>query len=101
MHIAASHELVSHLYPPSRGGAGQYRFYRCGGSRHYRSGQPQRHPSAETHGFNLPVYLLTDSDMEKPDGVTAIIAGKEQEWLELEAAACAMKRICCRRFSIP
>jgi hypothetical protein len=65
MHIAASRELVSAVYPPSRGGAGQYRFYRCGGSRHYRSGQPQRHPCLlKRSGFNLPVYLLTESDMK-------------------------------------
>ncbi len=54
------------------------------------AGQPQLASSLlKRSGFNLPVYLLTDSDMAKPDGVTAIIGGKEQEWLELEAAACS------------
>lgn len=39
-------------------------------------------------GFNLPVYLLSENEMAKPDGVAAVMSGKEQEWLELEAAAC-------------
>jgi ornithine decarboxylase len=51
-------------------------------------------------GFNLPVYLLSETAVDKPEGVQAVIAGKDQEWLELEAAAWIMKRVCCRRFSI-
>ncbi len=39
-------------------------------------------------GFNLPVYLLSETAVDKPEGVQAVIAGKDQEWLELEAAAC-------------
>ncbi|HGW3423017.1 TPA: ornithine decarboxylase [Klebsiella pneumoniae] len=39
-------------------------------------------------GFNLPVYLLSETAVDKPEGVRAVIAGKDQEWLELEAAAC-------------
>ena len=40
-------------------------------------------------GFNLPVYLFSETQTDKPDGVVAVISGKEQEWLELEAAACS------------
>ncbi|MFI2861453.1 ornithine decarboxylase [Klebsiella aerogenes] len=39
-------------------------------------------------GFNLPVYLFSETQTDKPEGVVAVISGKEQEWLELEAAAC-------------
>ncbi|MBD4563463.1 ornithine decarboxylase, partial [Xanthomonas citri pv. citri] len=39
-------------------------------------------------GFHLPVYLLSETAVDKPEGVQAVIAGKDQEWLELEAAAC-------------
>lgn len=31
-------------------------------------------------GFNLPVYLFSEADHEKPQGVMAIVSGKEQEW---------------------
>ena len=34
------------------------------------------------------VYLLSETAVDKPEGVQAVIAGKDQEWLELEAAAC-------------
>ncbi|EHM7595815.1 ornithine decarboxylase [Salmonella enterica] len=39
-------------------------------------------------GFNLPVFMLTDEPVCVPAGVTAIISGNAQEWLELENAAC-------------
>ena len=38
-------------------------------------------------GFNLPVFVLTADAISAPEGVNAVISGKEQEWLELEAAA--------------
>ncbi|MEE9656726.1 ornithine decarboxylase [Kluyvera ascorbata] len=38
-------------------------------------------------GFNLPVFVLTADAINAPEGVNAVISGKEQEWLELEAAA--------------
>ena len=37
--------------------------------------------------FNLPVFVLTADAISTPEGVNAVISGKEQEWLELEAAA--------------
>ena len=39
-------------------------------------------------GFHLPVYLFSPEPVEAPAGVDAVIEGKAQEWLELEAAAC-------------
>ncbi|QGU16737.1 ornithine decarboxylase [Leclercia sp. 119287] len=39
-------------------------------------------------GFNLPVYMFSPQPVETPAGVDAVIDGKAQEWLELEAAAC-------------
>jgi ornithine decarboxylase len=39
-------------------------------------------------GFNVPVFLFDQTLEETPDGVTAVINGKEQDWLELETAAC-------------
>lgn len=39
-------------------------------------------------GFHLPVYLFSPEPVEAPAGVDAVIDGKAQEWLELEAAAC-------------
>lgn len=39
-------------------------------------------------GFNLPVLMFSSQPVETPAGVDAVIAGKAQEWLELEAAAC-------------
>jgi len=39
-------------------------------------------------GFNLPVFLFSPQPVETPAGVDAVIDGKAQEWLELEAAAC-------------
>ena len=39
-------------------------------------------------GFHLPVFVLTADSIDTPEGVDAVISGKEQEWLELEAAAC-------------
>jgi Arginine/lysine/ornithine decarboxylases len=39
-------------------------------------------------GFNLPVFLLAAESIDVPAGVDAVISGKAQEWLELEAAAC-------------
>ena len=39
-------------------------------------------------GFNLPVLMFSPEPVEIPAGVDAVIDGKAQEWLELEAAAC-------------
>ncbi|CAM8678920.1 Arginine/lysine/ornithine decarboxylase [Leclercia sp. M-A074-M] len=39
-------------------------------------------------GFHLPVYLFSPEPVDAPAGVDAVIDGKAQEWLELEAAAC-------------
>ncbi|MEL2243471.1 ornithine decarboxylase [Leclercia adecarboxylata] len=39
-------------------------------------------------GFHLPVYMFSTEPVEAPAGVDAVIDGKAQEWLELEAAAC-------------
>ncbi|WP_200553453.1 ornithine decarboxylase [Kosakonia sp. LAM2021] len=39
-------------------------------------------------GFNLPVFLFTQEPETVPQGVTAVIGGKDQDWLELETAAC-------------
>ena len=38
--------------------------------------------------FNLPVFMFSPQPVETPAGVDAVIDGKAQEWLELEAAAC-------------
>ncbi len=39
-------------------------------------------------GFKLPVLMFSPHPVEIPAGVDAVIDGKAQEWLELEAAAC-------------
>ncbi len=39
-------------------------------------------------GFNLPVFMFADEQADTPAGVDAVINGKEQAMLELEAAAC-------------
>lgn len=39
-------------------------------------------------GFHLPVYMFSAEPVEAPADVDAVIDGKAQEWLELEAAAC-------------
>lgn len=39
-------------------------------------------------GFQLPVFLFSAEPVNVPEGVIAVIDGKAQEWLELEAAAC-------------
>lgn len=39
-------------------------------------------------GFQLPVFILSDEQIDVPEGATAVISGKAQEFLELEAAAC-------------
>ena len=38
-------------------------------------------------GFQLPVFILSQEPTEVPDGATAVITGKAQEFLELESAA--------------
>ncbi|ADO47055.1 ornithine decarboxylase [[Enterobacter] lignolyticus] len=38
-------------------------------------------------GFNLPVFVVSQEDIETPDGVEAVISGSVQQWLEVEAAA--------------
>ncbi|MGK7290220.1 ornithine decarboxylase, partial [Salmonella enterica] len=39
-------------------------------------------------GFHLPVFMLADEPVSAPVGVTSVIGGNAQEWLELENAAC-------------
>ena len=39
-------------------------------------------------GFQLPVFMFSHEPLDAPAGVAAVIAGKAQEWLELENAAC-------------
>ncbi|WP_286808076.1 ornithine decarboxylase [Leclercia sp. UBA2479] len=39
-------------------------------------------------GFQLPVFMFSQEPLDVPAGVAAVIAGKAQEWLELENAAC-------------
>ncbi|HDR2349209.1 TPA: ornithine decarboxylase [Enterobacter asburiae] len=38
-------------------------------------------------GFQLPVFIFSQEQMDVPDGATAVISGKAQEFLELESAA--------------
>ncbi|MFT2928793.1 ornithine decarboxylase [Enterobacter sp. HK-058-C-ECC] len=38
-------------------------------------------------GFQLPVFIFSQEPTEVPDGATAVITGKAQEFLELETAA--------------
>ncbi len=38
-------------------------------------------------GFHLPVFIFSQEQTEVPDGATAVISGKAQEFLELETAA--------------
>ncbi|KNC94662.1 ornithine decarboxylase [Trabulsiella odontotermitis] len=38
-------------------------------------------------GFQLPVFLLSEVETAVPDGVSGVLQGKDQQWLELEAAA--------------
>lgn len=39
-------------------------------------------------GFQLPIFMFSQEPLDAPAGVAAVIAGKAQEWLELENAAC-------------
>jgi len=39
-------------------------------------------------GFQLPVFIFSQETDATPEGVMAVISGKAQEFLELEAAAC-------------
>jgi ornithine decarboxylase len=52
-------------------------------------------------GFQLPVFIFSQEPTDVPDGATAVISGKAQEFLELETLPAVTKRICCRRFSTP
>ncbi|WHP32186.1 ornithine decarboxylase [Trabulsiella odontotermitis] len=38
-------------------------------------------------GFQLPVFLLSEEGAAAPEGVSGVLHGKDQQWLELEAAA--------------
>ncbi|HCU0703514.1 TPA: ornithine decarboxylase [Enterobacter asburiae] len=38
-------------------------------------------------GFHLPVFIFSQEPTDVPDGATAVISGKAQEFLELETAA--------------
>lgn len=51
-------------------------------------------------GFNLPVYLLSETAVDKPEGVQAVIAGKIRSGSSWKRRPAIMKRVCCRRFSI-
>ncbi len=77
------------LHPPKRSGAGQYRLYRCAAvvitTADSRSGILAL---LKRTGFHLPVFMLADEPVSAPVGVTAVIGGNAQEWLELENAAC-------------
>ncbi|WP_434638758.1 ornithine decarboxylase [Klebsiella sp. I138] len=91
MHIAASHALVSHLSTHRRVVALDSTDFTDVAAVVITAADSRSGILAllKRSGFNLPVFLLTDTDMATPDGVTATIGGKEQEWLELEAAACS------------
>lgn len=52
-------------------------------------------------GFNLPVYLLSETAVDKPEGVQAVIAGKIRSGWSWRRRPVIMKRVYCRRFSIP
>ncbi|PKA30710.1 ornithine decarboxylase [Cedecea lapagei] len=39
-------------------------------------------------GFQIPVFIFSQEPDVAPDGVTGVISGKAQEFLELEASAC-------------
>ncbi len=39
-------------------------------------------------GFQLPVFMFSQELVVMPEGVTAVITGKAQDFLELESAAC-------------
>lgn len=39
-------------------------------------------------GFQIPVFIFSQEPDAAPDGVTGVISGKAQEFLEVEAAAC-------------
>jgi ornithine decarboxylase len=39
-------------------------------------------------GFQLPVFMFTHETEDMPEGVISVMAGKAQEFLELESAAC-------------
>ncbi|MBF9772100.1 ornithine decarboxylase [Enterobacter asburiae] len=38
-------------------------------------------------GFQLPVFIFSQEPTDVPDGASAVISGKDQEYLELESAA--------------
>lgn len=89
MHIAASCELVSRLSTHRQVVA----LDSTDLPMRQRSSSPRRIAAAvsgpaQAQRFNLPVYLFSETQTDKPEGVVAVISGKEQEWLELEAAAC-------------
>ena len=50
-------------------------------------------------GFNLPVYLLSETAVDKPEGVQAPV--KIRSGWSWRRRPVIMKRVCCRRFSIP
>ncbi|MCE9891271.1 ornithine decarboxylase [Kluyvera intermedia] len=90
MHIAASRELVSRL--------STHRSVVALDSTDFTDVAAVVITVADSHsgilallkrtGFHLPVFVLTTDSIAAPEGVDAVISGKEQEWLELEAAAC-------------
>lgn len=103
MHIAASHALVSHLSTHRRVVALDSTDFTDVAAVVITAADSRSGILSllKRSGFNLPVYLLTDSDMAKPDGVTAIIGGKEQGGSNWKPLPAAMKRTCSRRSSIP
>lgn len=38
-------------------------------------------------GFQLPVFLLSEEGTAVPEGISGVLQGRDQQWLELEAAA--------------
>jgi len=52
-------------------------------------------------GFQLPVFMFSQEPTNVPEGVTAVIAGKAQEFLELESAACRYEEDLLPPFSTP
>ncbi|MFQ9948910.1 MAG: hypothetical protein ACLRXB_03945 [Escherichia coli] len=94
MNIAASSELVSRLSTHRRVVALAILILRT--SR--QSSLPLRIVAVaflrcKRTGFHLPVFCI-EHVVELPAGVTAVINGNEQQWLELESQPVSMK-ICC------
>lgn len=89
LHIAASHELVSRLSTHRRVVALDSTDFTDVAAvvvtaADSRSGMLTL---LKRTGFNLPVFLFSETPGDAPEGVSAVIDGSVQQWLELEAAA--------------